>query len=72
MSALSIYLVMQQMEAVIFRFLILSVPVWLVWRNVFRKQNALVPKFQTYQIVDAGTSRGMLHFLTESIPSGSR
>ena len=32
LSALSIYLVMQTMEAVIFRTLLLSVPSWLVWR----------------------------------------
>jgi hypothetical protein len=32
LSALSIYLVMQTMEAVIFRTLLLSVPVWIVWR----------------------------------------
>jgi hypothetical protein len=31
-SALSIYLVMQTMEAVIFRTLLLSVPAWLSWR----------------------------------------
>lgn len=32
LSALSIYLVMQTMEAVIFRSLMLSIPAWLVWR----------------------------------------
>ena len=32
LSALSIYLVMQTMEAVIFRTVMLSVPMWLVWR----------------------------------------
>ena len=32
LSALSIYLVMQTMEAVIFRTVMLSVPTWLVWR----------------------------------------
>ena len=32
LSALSIYLVMQTMEAVIFRTLLLSIPSWLVWR----------------------------------------
>ncbi len=32
LSALSIYLVMQTMEAVIFRTVLLSVPMWLVWR----------------------------------------
>ena len=31
-AALSIYLVMQTMEAVIFRTLLLSIPTWLVWR----------------------------------------
>ncbi len=32
LSALSIYLVMQTMEAVIFRSLLLSIPCWLTWR----------------------------------------
>lgn len=32
LSALSLYLVMQTMEAVIFRTVLLSVPMWLVWR----------------------------------------
>ncbi|MFT4112065.1 hypothetical protein [Silvibacterium sp.] len=32
LSALSIYLVMQTMEAVIFRTLMLSIPCWLTWR----------------------------------------
>lgn len=32
MSALTIYLVMQTMEAVIFRSLLLSIPCWLTWR----------------------------------------
>jgi hypothetical protein len=32
LSALSIYLVMQTMEAVIFRSILLSTPCWLVWR----------------------------------------
>ena len=32
LSALSIYLVMQTMEAVIFRTVLLSTPMWLVWR----------------------------------------
>jgi hypothetical protein len=35
-SALSIYLVMQTMEAVIFRVLLLSVPTWLSWRWAMR------------------------------------
>jgi hypothetical protein len=36
LSALSIYLVMQTMEAVIFRTLLLSIPCWLTWRWVGR------------------------------------
>ena len=32
LSALSIYMVMQTMEAVIFRSLLLSIPCWLSWR----------------------------------------
>ncbi len=36
LSALSIYLVMQTMEAVIFRTLLLSAPCWLTWRWALR------------------------------------
>ncbi len=36
LSALSIYMVMQTMEAVIFRTLLLSVPSWLVWKWALR------------------------------------
>ncbi len=36
LSALSIYLVMQTMEAVIFRSLLLSIPCWLSWRWAYR------------------------------------
>ncbi len=36
LSALSIYLVMQTMEAVIFRTLMLSIPCWLTWRWALR------------------------------------
>ena len=32
LSALTIYLVMQTMEAVIFRSLLLSIPCWMIWR----------------------------------------
>ena len=32
LSALSIYLVMQTMEAVIFRLLLLSIPIWITWK----------------------------------------
>ncbi len=38
LSALSIYLVMQTMEAVIFRTLLLSIPCWLTWRWALRAQ----------------------------------
>lgn len=38
LSALSIYLVMQTMEAVIFRTLLLSLPCWLVWRWALRAE----------------------------------
>lgn len=41
LSALSIYLVMQTMEAVIFRTLLLSIPSWLVWRWALRAPEAL-------------------------------
>lgn len=36
LSALSIYMVMQTMEAVIFRTLLLSIPCWIVWRWALR------------------------------------
>ncbi|HEY0784700.1 MAG TPA: hypothetical protein VGD62_02445, partial [Acidobacteriaceae bacterium] len=36
LSAISIYLIMQTMEAVIFRTLLLSIPSWLVWRWALR------------------------------------
>ncbi len=38
LSALSIYLVMQTMEAVIFRTILLSVPCWLTWRWALKAQ----------------------------------
>jgi hypothetical protein len=36
-AALSVYMVMQTMEAVIFRFLLMSLPIWLTWRAAHRK-----------------------------------
>lgn len=42
MSALSIYFVMQTMEAVIFRLLILSIPVWLAWFVAGRRQAPVI------------------------------
>ena len=38
MSALSIYFVMQTMEAVIFRLLLLSIPVWIAWFIAGRRE----------------------------------
>ena len=52
MSALSIYLVMQTMEAVIFRMLILSVPVWLVWRSALRTGPGVVAREDEYHVVE--------------------
>jgi hypothetical protein len=40
-NALSIFLVMQTMEAVIFRSLLLSVPSWIVWRYASRRTNTV-------------------------------
>ncbi len=38
LAALSVYLVMQTMEAIIFRLLLMTVPVWLTWRFASRPQ----------------------------------
>ena len=38
LSALSLYLVMQTMEAVIFRLALLSIPVWFVWKWALRSR----------------------------------
>ena len=43
LSALSIYLVMQTMEAVIFRTLLLSIPCWITWRWALRAPS-VVPR----------------------------
>jgi hypothetical protein len=48
LSALSIYLVMQTMEAVIFRTILLSAPCWIVWRWALKaRQPRLVPVLHT-------------------------
>ncbi len=47
LSALSIYLVMQTMEAVIFRTLLLSIPCWLTWRWAVR---APAPQYRRRKI----------------------
>ena len=41
LSALSIYLVMQTMEAVIFRTLLLSIPCWITWKWALRAPSQL-------------------------------
>jgi hypothetical protein len=45
MAALSIYFVMQTMEAVIFRLLILSAPLQLVWHLAGTRETAASPRF---------------------------
>jgi hypothetical protein len=40
MVVLSLYFVMQTMEAVIFRFLILSIPIWCTWFFLSRSMHA--------------------------------
>jgi hypothetical protein len=48
--SLSLYLVMQTMEAVIFRFLLLSIPLWIVWRWAkYVGTSRLVPVFAHYR-----------------------
>lgn len=40
-TSLSVYMVMQTMEAVIFRSLLMSVPVWITWRAAQRRREEL-------------------------------
>ena len=53
LSALSIYLVMQTMEAVIFRTLLLSVPTWIVWKWALRPSVIPVRQFARSAIIEA-------------------
>jgi hypothetical protein len=50
LAALSVYLVMQTMEAVIFRFLLMSLPLWITWKvaqgSTKRHWRASVPATQ--------------------------
>jgi len=46
MAALSVYFVMQTMEAVIFRLLILSVPLWIAWRLARRNERRANPVYR--------------------------
>ncbi|MBB6143675.1 hypothetical protein HNQ77_001624 [Silvibacterium bohemicum] len=65
LSALSIYMVMQTMEAVIFRTLLLSIPCWLTWRWALaqpatRRRPAVrhfAPAFRTQPLVLRSTDR---------------
>jgi hypothetical protein len=50
LSALSIYLVMQTMEAVIFRTILLSVPCWLTWKWALRARSAKRPLMRHHQL----------------------
>jgi hypothetical protein len=43
-AALSLYFVMQTMEAVIFRFLLLSAPIWIAWRWAMRAETPFNPQ----------------------------
>ena len=45
LSALSIYLVMQTIEAVLFRLIVLSLPMWLLWRRT-RTQPQVRPVYK--------------------------
>jgi hypothetical protein len=47
LSALSIYLIMQTMEAVIFRTLLLSIPCWLTWRWALRASDESAAEVST-------------------------
>ncbi len=50
-AALSIYLVMQTMEAVIFRSLLLSIPSWLIWRYTMKAPLARRRAFAQAKVV---------------------
>jgi hypothetical protein len=43
LAALSVYFVMQTMEAVIFRYLLMSLPIWLTWNAARHAQSAWAP-----------------------------
>ncbi len=60
LSALSIYLVMQTMEAVIFRTLLLSAPCWIVWKWALRAETA-----RNLEIAPAAASPLNAHFDSE-------
>jgi len=68
LSALSIYLVMQTMEAVIFRTLLLSIPCWITWRWALkapstlprrssRRQSSILPLSELTPEIGRGANR---------------
>ncbi len=59
LSALSIYLVMQTMEAVIFRSLELSVPCWLIWRWAMKAPVPHRLALPRYRALETRTSRAL-------------
>ncbi len=60
-SALSMYLVMQTMEAVIFRTLLLSVPCWITWRWSEKAAVLPEPRIQTSLLTLERSSAGHIH-----------
>jgi hypothetical protein len=69
-SALSIYLVMQTMESVIFRTLLLSIPCWLIWRWALRapapqpRSHKLPQPINSHEVLGAAgswASKGIPH-----------
>ncbi len=56
-SALSIYLIMQTMEAVIFRTLLLSIPLWLVWRWTLGRTQPSRQPLNAIVTLDARTAK---------------
>jgi hypothetical protein len=53
LSALSIYLVMQTMEAVIFRTLLLSIPAWIVWKWALKASSDSIVETRSSVMTDA-------------------
>ena len=71
LSALSIYLVMQTMEAVIFRLLLLSIPTWLTWKWASRAAQTRHKRAQPKRGINNDLSR-VIHFATIDSRSFSR
>jgi hypothetical protein len=55
LAALSIYLVMQTIEAVLFRLIELSLPIWLVWGAARRRTRPMVLDYETAAVWAAGS-----------------